>query len=77
VDQLRKQYTQEETELIDNFVEARMNFNSKPENFALTSELQGKDLFGIAEHVRSFLLPLFYLSPSLSISYLKSLLNYY
>ena len=64
MDQLRKLYTQAEIEVIENFAEARKNFNSKPENFALTSELEGKYLLGMPEHDYSFCS----LSQSLSIS---------
>ena len=60
MDQLRKLYTQEDGELIEKFMEAKTSFNSKPENFALTSVLEGKDLFGKHD-----------LSPSPLTSYLK------
>ena len=71
MDQLRKLYTQAEIEVIENFAEARKNFNSKPENFALTSELEGKHLLGMPEHDYSFLLPV-----SISLNFNLSLIVY-
>lgn len=46
MDQIRKQYTQEDKELIEKFVKARATFSSKPEKFPPLSHLEGKELFG-------------------------------